>query len=125
MSFRLYRECVGAVRLGNKISSPLAHSRYDDLYEAALLWQDDCFYGDWYLACFRALGHVSVLTEPWHYVMMLLPSQLLCNRPDKEERPLISAAQRLRTSPVLVHYSISQIPMAPGLPQSRFQASLR
>jgi len=42
--------CVGAVRLGNKISSPPAHSRYDDLYEAALLWQDDCFYGDWYLA---------------------------------------------------------------------------
>ena len=49
-SFRLYRECVGAVRLGNKISSPSAHSRYDDLYEAALIWQDDCFYGDWYLA---------------------------------------------------------------------------
>jgi hypothetical protein len=28
---------------------------------------------------------------------MLLPSRLLCNRPDKEERLLISAAQRLRS----------------------------
>jgi hypothetical protein len=24
-----------------------AHSRYNDLYEAALLWQDDCSHGDW------------------------------------------------------------------------------
>jgi hypothetical protein len=53
------------------------------LYEAALLWQDDCFYGDWYLACVQALGHVVALIEPWHHATMLLPSQLLCNRPDK------------------------------------------
>ena len=42
--------------------------------------------------------------EPWHHATMLLPSGLLCNRPDKEEWLLISAAQRLRTSGVSGKY---------------------
>src|SRR5262249_61965071 len=49
----------------------------------------------------RAREHwVALLCEPnrGNHATMLPPSRLLCNRPDKEEWLLISAAQRLRPS---------------------------
>ena len=51
-----------------------------------------------------AFGCVAVGTELWHYATMLLRVGCFCNRPDKEEwPPLISAAQRLRTSGISFH----------------------
>ena len=81
-----------------------------------LVWQEDCFYGDWYFACVPTSGQVAVGTEPWDHGTILLPSRLLCNRPDKEEWLLISAAQRLRTSGVT-----GQVPSGTGPRRSSFR----
>ena len=43
-----------------------------------------------------AFGRAAVRTGVWHHATLLLPSRLLCNRPDKGKWLLIAAAQ-LRT----------------------------
>jgi hypothetical protein len=46
-SYALYRECAGQVALTWEMKPDCrAHSRYNPLDEATLLWQDDCFMGD-------------------------------------------------------------------------------
>jgi hypothetical protein len=83
-SLGLYRECAGDARLESRVGRSPTHSRYNALYEAALLWQDDCFYGDWYSACLGGSLTLQWLSERRYHGMMLPPNPLLCNRPDKE-----------------------------------------
>ena len=64
----------------------------------------------WWIGIFACLeDSVTLLgsTEPLHHAAMLPPSPLFCNRPDKEQSLLITAAQRLRTSPDMGDFDLA------------------